>query len=136
MEIVTKWNAGKTMLGTFYEMECLSKILEPLYGYGIKAKWNYATNAFHEPEQRSGAFRSISSPDYRLWLMVDYIKDPLLLCQTNESSVIKVICPKTSDLSQFLPFRMEIATVFLVTMATSVSCPAQMGNVWMNVHGD
>lgn len=32
--------------------------------------------------------------------------------------------------------RMEIATVFLVTMVTSVSCPAQMGNAWMNVHGD
>jgi len=22
MEIVMKWNAGKTMLGTFYKMEC------------------------------------------------------------------------------------------------------------------
>jgi len=30
--------------------------LEPLYDYGIKAKRNDATNAFHELERRSGPF--------------------------------------------------------------------------------
>ena len=48
-ENFTKWNASKKYWNLYI-----------YYGYGIKAKWNDVTNAFHEPERHSGPFQALT----------------------------------------------------------------------------